>query len=121
MQVAFTVHGKITSANRVTRRVGNLSLKSASARIDTARIASLATAARAVANWTMPPRAWLAIVAYNSRLDAGNVEKVIGDGIKGILIADDSPRYLAMLTVEHRRDTRGERYEVTVRPLPAAE
>ena len=41
--------------------------------------------------------------------------------IKGILIADDSPRYLAMLTVEHRRDTRGERYEVTVRPLPAAE
>lgn len=116
--ISFTIPGKITSANRVTRRVGNASLKSASAREDHARIRSLALAASRPANsndWGVPLfGASVRINAYNSRLDADNLPKTILDGIKGILIENDSPKHLRYLVVHHNKDERGERYIVEV-------
>lgn len=117
--VTFTIPGKITSANRVTRRVENMSLKSASARDDTQRIGALALAARLLQGWIVPEVAWLNIVAYNSRLDVGNIEKVVGDGIKArLLIIDDNRKHLRRLLVTHRDDDQGERYVVTVSVAP---
>lgn len=114
MMVSFTIPGKVTSANRVTRRVGNRSIKSASAREDHSRIYARAMTVRHAAPWVTPERAFVTIVAWNSRLDADNVCKCILDGIKGVLIVNDSPKHLRRLVVEHERDKLGERYVVTV-------
>jgi hypothetical protein len=123
-EVEFVVHGKITSANLVTRNVAlkfgdkvvARSLKSKSAREDTARIKSLALVAKLQARWNVPELARITILAYNSKLDCGNVEKVVGDSIKGgLLIIDDRPKHLKSLFVEHQdRDHLGERYVVRV-------
>ncbi len=119
--VTFTIPGKITSANRVTRHVGRVALKSKSAREDHERVRMLAAF---VAPWnggqgpSLPLAAMaVTIVAYNSRLDADNLPKTILDGIRGVLIVNDSPKHLRRLVVEHRRDKLGERYEVTVAAL----
>ena len=111
MSVTFTIPGKITSANRVTRHVGQMALKSASAREDHSRIRARAVVARRGAP---PEAAAVTIVAWNSRLDADNLPKTILDGIRGILIVNDSPKHLRRLIVEHERDRGGERYVVTV-------
>lgn len=113
--VTFTIPGPVTSANRVTRRVGNKSLKSAGARTDHARIRSLAIEQRA--RWGLRDPASVIIIAWNSRLDIDNLPKVILDGLKGVLIVDDSPKHLKRLLVEHWRDAGGERYEVVVKAL----
>lgn len=113
--VTFTIPGKVTSANRVTRNVGGRSLKSASARDDTERIRGIAFAAKTRAGWSVPVVAALTIVAFSSRLDVGNIEKVIADAIKGgLLIVDDNPKHLRRLLVEHCHDDGQERYIVTV-------
>ena len=116
--ITFVIPGKITSANRVTRRVGNASIKSASARGDHERIRSLAltvTRQDQYIHWVAAyPRATVTVTAYNSRLDADNLPKTILDGIKGILIVNDSPKHLRRLVVEHVSDKLGERYAVTV-------
>lgn len=127
MTVEFMIQGKITSANRVTRNVAlrrgekfvARSLKSKSAREDTERIKSLATAARLTTGWKVPNLAKLSIFAYNSLLDVGNIEKVIGDSIKGgVLIVDDRPGHLESLFVRHMpKDHRGERYAVRVETI----
>jgi hypothetical protein len=114
MSITFTVPGKITSANRVTRHVGKVAVKSRSAREDHSRIAARAMTARSIAKWEVPQVAAVGIVAWNSRLDADNLPKCVLDGIKGILILNDSPKRLRRLCVEHRRDKLGERYDVTV-------
>jgi hypothetical protein len=89
-------------------------LKSESAREDTDRIRSLALAAKVRSGWRVPDRARIEILAYNSRLDIGNIEKVIGDSIKGgLLIVDDRPAHLKSLFVDHQdSDHLGERYVV---------
>ena len=113
--ITITIPGKITSANRVTRHVGGRALKSASARRDTERIRAIAWAAAQAAGWEAPEVAAIRIQAHNSRLDAGNIEKVLLDSIKGgLLIVDDRPRHLRRLLIEHHRDEIGERYEITV-------
>ena len=116
--ISFVIPGKITSANRVTRHVGRIALKSESARIDHARIRTYAIAASRPANsndWAVPLfGAAVTIRAHNSRLDADNLPKTILDGIKGILIVNDSPKHLRRLVVEHVSDKLGERYAVTV-------
>lgn len=112
--IMFTIPGKITSANRVTRHVGHRSIKALSARLDCERIRTYALAAALTGDWTQPQTAAVGIVAWNSRLDADNLPKCVLDGIKGILILNDSPKRLRRLVVEHRRDSQGERYEVTV-------
>jgi len=122
--VSFTIPGKITSANRVTRHVGKVALKSKSARDDDARIKGWALLAYAMGPngnsvaVKMPVRAEVRIEAINSRLDADNLPKTILDGIKGILIVNDSPKHLGRLIVEHKRDKLGERYVVTVDEMP---
>lgn len=122
--ITFTIPGKITSANRVTRHVGNRSIKSASARTDQERIRSLANGYALLAyalgpngnsrEIVVPTPASVSIVAWNSRLDADNLPKCVLDGIKGVLIVNDSPKHLRRLLVEHRKDTGGERYDVSV-------
>ena len=114
MTIKFLVPGKVTSANRVTRRVGNVSVKSESAREDCSRIAARAIVAKQFARWITPDRARVSIKAYNSLIDADNLPKTILDGIKRILIVDDKPKHLRSLYVEHVQDDAGERYEVEV-------
>ncbi len=129
MTIEFTIPGKVTSANEVTRHVvipgrGDQkararALKSKSAREDTERIKSLATAAKLRTGWVVPELAAMEIFAFNSGLDVGNIEKTIGDSIKGgLLIVDDRPKHLQSLFVIHMdRDHRGERYTVRVRAV----
>ncbi len=93
--------------------MGDRSLKSASARDDQARVRSLAHAAVLAGGWPAPPVS-VTIVAWSSRLDVDNIAKVIIDGMKGVVILNDSARHVGRLVVEHRRDKLGERYEVTV-------
>jgi Holliday junction resolvase RusA-like endonuclease len=95
--------------------VGDRSLKSASAREDQARVRSLAHAAMRYGQrgWPAPPVS-VTIVAWSSRLDVDNIAKVIIDGMKGVVILNDSARHVGRLVVEHRRDRQGERYEVSV-------
>ncbi len=113
----FTYHGSLTSNNRVTRRTkqGKI-LKSASAREDQKKVKALAIEAVAFA-MPLPPMGnacEVEIVAWNTRKDCGNIEKVICDGMTGVAYDDD--RRITKLTVEKRKDRGGERYEVTVRP-----
>jgi hypothetical protein len=111
--IEFTIPGKVTSANLVTRHVGKLAIKSASARLDHARIRDYALVALRQRE-EHPLKAAVTITAYNSRLDADNLPKCILDGIKGILIVNDSPKHLRRLVVEHVADKLGERYTVRV-------
>jgi hypothetical protein len=130
MTVEFVIPGKITSANRVTRSLAYITwvdgkpvaksraVKSAEATEDHERIVSLATAAKAKAGWKVPACAALEIYAMNCGYDVGNIEKVIGDGIKGgLLIVDDRPKYLESLFVRHLSDAHGRRYIVRVRAV----
>ena len=129
MTVEFTLPGRLTSANGVTRNVAMIvngkarsrSLKSKEAREDTARIQSIALAAKLVSGWRVPDRARITILAYNSRIDADNISKVLTDAIKGgLLIVDDRPRHLKSLYVEHQEpDHLSERYVVRVRDVEA--
>jgi hypothetical protein len=128
MTVEFTIPGRVTSANLVTRHMAFVkqtedgpksiarAYKPADAKRDMERIASLATAAKAISGWRVPQQARISILAYNSGLDVGNIEKTIGDSIKGgLLIVDDRPKHLKSLFVEHQdRDHLGERYLVRV-------
>jgi hypothetical protein len=124
--VQFVIRGKVTSANEIKTpfalmRGGKPTtrmLKSKAAREDTERIKGLALAAKAQAGWRVPAVAALEIYAMNSRLDVGNIEKTIGDSIKGgLLIVDDRPSCLESLFVQHLRDQGGERYIVRVRAV----
>ena len=124
MMVEFTIPGKVTSANEIKTPFAFLDkgkprarmLKSTSARADTTRIKSIAFAAKVSQRWRVPDRARISVLAFNSRLDAGNLEKVILDAIKGgLIIVDDNPKHLRSLFVDHQdRDHLGERYVVRV-------
>jgi len=128
--VEFTIHGKVTSANSVTRHIGILvdqkaqarALKSKSAREDTERIKSIAFAAKVQAGWIVPHRARISILAYNSKLDVDNIAKTILDSIKkGLLIVDDRPTHLKSCFTDHQDpDHLGERYRVLVEDVAAS-
>lgn len=110
------VPGRIVSNNRVTRHVEGKALKSTEARRDQARIAARARDAALLVRWEpLVGACELQIVAWNTRKDVGNIEKVIADALSGIAYDDD--RRLVRLVVEKRRDKQGERYDVAVRPL----
>jgi hypothetical protein len=120
--LAFTLDGRITSNNFVKtgvpiRRRGKPAvrmLKTKGARDDQAFVAAVASIAAATIGWQKPAAASLEIIAWNTRKDVGNIEKVIADGMIGIAYDDD--RVLVSLRVEKRKDIGGERYDVTVRP-----
>jgi hypothetical protein len=127
--VEFVIRGKVCSANEVKTPIPMMkrgpngkmipftrTVKSQQAREDTERIKALAFAAKIQQGWRVPEQARLTILAYNSGLDCGNVEKTVGDSIKaGLLIIDDRPKHLKSLFVEHQdRDHLGERYVVRV-------
>lgn len=113
--IEFTIPGKITSANMNKTPMGGRAIKTQGAREDQSRIAARAIVAKQFARWIIPERAIVTIFAYNSRLDVGNIEKIPIDGIKRILIADDNPKHLRKLVVEHMdKDRGGERYVVRV-------
>lgn len=131
MTVEFTIPGKITSANLVTRHMAFVqqtedgpkaaarAYKPADVKADMERIASLATAAKMLSGWRVPEQARMSVLAFNSLLDVGNIEKTIGDSIKGgLLIIDDRPKHLKSLFVEHQdKDHLGERYVVRVESI----
>lgn len=112
--LAFTYFGSLTSNNAVARAVKGKVLKSASAREDQKRVRSLCQDAADIAHWSKPEAAELQIIAWNTRKDCGNVEKVLSDGCNGIAWKDD--RCVVRLVVEKRKDRGGERYDVTVSP-----
>ena len=135
MTIEFTIRGKVTSANEIKTPIAMMKrgsdgkmrpftrmLKSRSAREDTDRIKALAFTAKVRAGWRVPDLARVTILAYNSGLDVGNIEKTIGDSIKGgLLIVDDNPKHLKSLFVEHQdRDHLGERYVVRVEAVHEA-
>jgi hypothetical protein len=108
----------------VTRRTktGKV-LKSASAREDQKKVRAL-TADAIPAGWPLienyvPCSYEVEIVAWNTRKDCGNIEKVLCDGMTGVAYDDD--RRIVKLTVEKRKDRGGERYEVVVRPAEPLE
>lgn len=113
--VTFTIPGKVTSSNMVkTPMAFGRAVKTSSARLDCERIRTYALACALTNDWEQPQVAGVTIVAWNSRLDVDNLPKCVLDGIKGVLILNDSPKRLRRLLVEHRRDKEGERYVVTV-------
>jgi hypothetical protein len=124
VSVEFTIPGRVTSANLVTRHMGLLQHGKAVARAykpkdaveDMARIKSLAFAAKVQQGWNVPEQARVTILCFNSGLDVGNVDKVISDAIKGgVLIIDDRKKHCKSLFVEHQDDDHlGERYVVRV-------
>lgn len=115
--ITFTIPGKPCSNNRVTRRVGNRSVKSAQARDYQARVARIAWAANMSAKDDAHMRdgfeaCAVTIHAYNTRIDAGNLEKCVCDGMQGVLYKDD--RCVIELHVYKHRDAAGERLVVNV-------
>jgi len=129
MTVEFTIRGKVTSANEIKTPIAMMKrgkdgkmkpftrmLKSRSAREDTERIKQSAFVAKMLQGCRVPELARVTILAFNSGLDVGNIEKTIGDSIKGgLLIIDDNPKHLKSLFVEHQdKDHLGERYVVRV-------
>jgi hypothetical protein len=124
MTVEFTIPGKVTSANEIKTPLAFIvngkakarTIKTKTAREDAERIAGLALVAKTRSGWRVPELVRLTILAYNSGLDVGNIEKTIGDAIKGgLLIVNDNPKHLKSLFVDHQdRDHLGERYVVRV-------
>ena len=114
MKVAFTVPGPLVSANRASRVVNNRAVKSAEKRRDEARVASLALAARVQQDWKQPAYSSMTSLAIGSRLDCDNIAKVIGDGIQGVLIAND--RTVRRVLVA-KMDGKPERYEVSLEEM----
>lgn len=118
MTLEFTIHGKVTSANKVKTPFANRAVKTEKARVDQARVKSIAFCAGIGARWRIPDVASVTIIAYNSNLDVGNIEKIPVDSMKGVLIVNDNPRHLRRLLVEHApKDALGERYVVRVESL----
>lgn len=112
--LSFTIYGSVCSNNRVTRRVGEKSLKSAEARQDTARIREIATVAAASAAWVMPDACCVEIIAWRVRTDIDNIAKVILDSMTGVAYTDD--RDIMELVVSKHWGSEPERYTVTVMP-----
>ena len=114
----FCYHGKLTSANHMKapqiRGKRAVLVKTKEAKEDAGRIRELAQVAADIVHWRIPEAAIVEIIAWNSLLDVGNVEKIPLDSLKGIAWNDD--RCVVKLTVEKRRDRGGERYEVEVSP-----
>lgn len=116
--LSLTIPGKITSANMVKTPFARRAVKTEGARYDAARVKSIVFAAVKTQRWQMPAQASVHIVAYNSRLDCGNIEKIPVDSLKGLAIVNDSPKHLRRLLVEHApKDALGERYTVTVEAI----
>ena len=88
--LTFTFVGNITSNNRVSRRVGRRTIVNPQATLDKNKVGMLALEAKQNCGWVMPEACAVFITAYNSRKDASNIEKCIGDGMNGVVFADDS-------------------------------
>jgi hypothetical protein len=133
MTIEFTIPGKVVSANHVTKHMAFIkngvdatgqpkakamarSYKPKEAEDDTARIKSIAFAAKIQSGWRVPAMARITILAYNSGLDVDNIPKSILDAIKrGLLIVDDRKKHLESCFTKHAGDDHlGERYVVRV-------
>jgi Holliday junction resolvase RusA-like endonuclease len=115
----FTIPWRVTSNNVAARRVGRAMIPNPAAVRDKARISTIVLVAVKSQRWEFPVAAALIIIAWNTRKDAGNVEKVVADSMNGIAWSDD--KIVTELHVEKRRDSGGERYDVRVEsrePLP---
>lgn len=110
----FVVPWRVTSNNVAARRVGRAMIANPAATRDKQRIWQIAFAAAHEQGWKMPEAAALHIVAFNTRKDVGNVEKVICDALAGVAWNDD--RILVELRVEKRKDLDGERYAIRIEP-----
>ncbi|GAC1546117.1 MAG: hypothetical protein NVS2B17_29090 [Candidatus Velthaea sp.] len=105
----FEVAGSPCSANRVTRRVGNRSVKSAAARAYQALVREAALAYEGEPT-REPCAVW--IDATNVRLDVDNIAKSILDGMAGVVYAND--RQVLTLSVRRAKDAKDKRQRVRV-------
>ena len=112
--LTFMFVGNLTSNNRVSRRVGRRTIVNPQATLDKNKVGMLALEAKQGCGWVMPEACAVFITAFNSRKDASNIEKCIGDGMNGVVFADDS--CIIDLHIVKRRDLEGERYIVQVQP-----
>lgn len=112
MSLRFEVLGKPVSNNRVTRRFGNRSVKNPEAVSYQQRVFQHAFVAVQRQGWVAPEACALTIDAYNSRLDIGNIEKCVSDGMEGAVYAND--RCIIELHVHKHRDEGEERLVITV-------
>jgi Holliday junction resolvase RusA-like endonuclease len=117
--LTFTVPWRVTSNNVAARRVGRAMIPNPAATRDKQRIWQIAFAAAKEQGWKMPDAAALYIVAYGTRKDVGNIEKIISDALSGVAWIDD--RIVTELHVEKKRDLGEERYDVRVEPRPVLE
>ena len=108
--MTFTVYGPIVSANRIRAPFEGQMRKTKDAREDAKRVRLIATTA--AAGWAIPEAATVAIIAWNSRIDADNVSKCLLDAIKGVAWRDDAD--VMDISVSRRWDDGGERYEIII-------
>lgn len=113
----FEIVGKPVSNNRVTRRFGNRSVKSSEARSYQQRVFQQSLAEAHRSEWEWPEACAVTISAYNVRLDAGNIEKNVCDGMEGAVYEND--RCVIELHVVKFKDLGEERLRVTVEPRAA--
>jgi Holliday junction resolvase RusA-like endonuclease len=116
--LSFEIVGRVPSNNRVARRVGNKTLKSAEARDFCARIYSHAMYAANAAGWERPAACRVEIVAWNTRLDVDNVPKCILDGMAGMAYEND--KCVLELEVRKERDRGEQRTAIRVVALDAS-
>lgn len=116
--ILFGVPGRPVSANRVTRRFGNRSVKSAEATTYQQRVFQHAFAAAQTCKWKKPEACSVKIFAYNSALDADNMAKCILDGMNGAIYHDD--KAVIELHIQKYKDHDGHRLIVHVNGVQPA-
>lgn len=115
MELRFTYYGLLPSANRKARVGNGRAFKPQNVERAENRLATMAWAETQRVGWdyTTVEAYTLEIVAYNSRKDLGNIEKVIGDAMLGIVY--DNDKKCVGLAIQPELDHEGERYDILIR------
>jgi Holliday junction resolvase RusA-like endonuclease len=120
MKLSFTLHGKLTSNNRVSRSTSFQAkpYKSGDVKKERARIGWIVRAAMTEQRFAQVKWFKSTIISWNTRLDLDNIPKMILDCLNKLAVEDD--RYHIESHQQKRWDDNGERFEVVVEAVEQA-
>jgi Holliday junction resolvase RusA-like endonuclease len=115
------IPGRVVSNNAVARASGGRVHKGARAREYQSLAAACVREAASQQAWCIPECARVAIVIFNTHIDADNGAKLLLDALKGVAITDDDRAHVRGVSIEHVVDGTVPRVEIAVMPCEPCE
>lgn len=114
--LTFFVYEKPVSTNSVARFSKGHAHVAPAASTFKQIVFQYASEAARDAYWEIPECCRVHIDAWNVRLDADNIPKLVIDAMKGATIRDDDRKHVRAISVEHESDNEGTRLCITITP-----